>query len=343
MSNEELLITPGNLPDYLAAQGLIQRSGDVRVRELGGGVSNLVLLVESPDPAGRRWVVKQSLGKLRVQDDWRSDRERIFREAEALETLRPVLDPEALPEVIYVDRQNYLYVMTAAPAGSVAWKEQLLGRRADLAVARQAAALLARMINASRADPAFQKKFWDGTVFDQLRIDPYYRTTAARHPDVRERFAGLIGVPRDVESALVHGDYSPKNMLVRHQKIFLIDLEVVHWGDPAFDSAFLTNHLCLKAFHQPRFAGLYIGLAGEFWKTLLRALALSSAAARDFERRTVEHLGGLMLARIDGKSPVEYIQNEETKEQVRRAAKRILLERPTQLDEATGVVLEAIR
>jgi hypothetical protein len=118
---------------------------------------------------------------------------------------------------------------------------------------------------------------------------------------------------------------------------------VVHWGDPAFDSAFLTNHLCLKAFHQPRFAGLYIGLAGEFWKTLLRALALSSAAARDFERRTVEHLGGLMLARIDGKSPVEYIQNEETKEQVRRAAKRILLERPTQLDEATGVVLEAIR
>ena len=340
MSSEEFLIRPGNLPDYLAAQGLIERAGDVAVRELGGGVSNLVLLVESLDGA-RRWVAKQSLGKLRVKDDWRSDRGRIFREAEALECLKPVLGAYAIPQVIHVDRANYLYVMTAAPAGSVPWKEQLLGRRADLAVAREAGAFLAQMIAASRHDPRFREKFGDRSVFDQLRIDPYYRTTAARHPDVATALQDLIGDSWKIQTALVHGDYSPKNMLVRREKIFLIDFEVVHWGDPSFDSGFLLNHLFLKAFHQPAVAELFIEAAREFWKTLLTGFVLEQRAAGDFERMTVRHLGGLMLARIDGKSPVEYIQDEETKQQVRRLAKRILLERPERLEEVATMVRHA--
>ena len=314
MSNEEFLITPGNLPDYLAAQGLIERAEDVTVRELGGGVSNLVLLVESLDGA-RRWVVKQSLGKLRVKDDWRSDRGRIFREAEALECLKPSLGAYAIPQVIHVDRASYLYVMTAAPAGSVPWKEQLLGRRADLA--------------------------GDRSVFDQLRIDPYYRTAAARHPDVAAALQDLIADSWKIQTALVHGDYSPKNMLVRREKIFLIDFEVIHWGDPAFDSGFLLNHLFLKAFHQRSVAEIFIEAAREFWKTLLNALMFEQRAAGDFERMTVRHLGGLMLARIDGKSPVEYIQDQETKERVRRAAKRILLERPERLEEVVTMVRHA--
>src|SRR5207245_9081410 len=129
-------LTPGSLRGGLRAQGLIERAEDVAVRERGGGVSNLVLLVESLDGA-RRWVVKQSLGKLRVKDDWRSDRGRIFREAEALECLKPSLGAYAIPQVIHVDRANNLYVMTAAPAGPVAWSDQWLGRRAALAAARK--------------------------------------------------------------------------------------------------------------------------------------------------------------------------------------------------------------
>ena len=348
MSSEGFLLTPENLPAYLVAHGLVSLPGRgerVAVRELGGGVSNVVLLVEPTGESGtegRRWVVKQSLGKLRVKDDWRSDRERIFREAEAIQALRPALG-DSLPEVVHVDRENYLYVMTAAPQGSVVWKESLLaGRRSDPQVAHQAGVLLARMINASRSDPAFRRLFWDGTVFDQLRVDPYYRTTAARHPDVREQFEDLVGVSWNVDTALVHGDYSPKNMMVRGGKIFLIDFEVIHWGDPAFDSGFLLNHLLLKAFHQPLFATLYIDAAREFWQALLTGLGLNPRAAGDFERMTLRHLGGLMLARIDGKSPVEYIRADATKERVRHVAKRILLERPAQIEDVVGLVLEEI-
>jgi len=328
-----MLLSAGTVQDYLADRGLWPRGAPMFVRELGGGVSNIVLLVEG-EGAGRevtRWVVKQSLEKLRVQDDWRSQRSRIFREAEAIRALSPVLGQGAVPEVVHTDRENYLFIMTAAPPGSVMWKEALLDGQVEMDVARQAGRLLAQMIVSSQHDPSFRTEFGERTVFDQLRIDPYYRTTAARHPDVSPVIHKLIEDSWQVRTAVVHGDYSPKNLLVQGNHIFLIDYEVVHWGDPAFDAGFLLNHLFLKAFHQPRFGQLYLSAAREFWSELLRGS--EKAALEDFENMTLRHLGALMLARIDGKSPVEYIRDEMTKERVRRFAKCLLLEGGRQLEE----------
>ncbi len=175
-------------------------------------------------------------------------------------------------------------------------------------------------------------------MFDELRIDPYYRTTAARDPEAREALEQLIEDSWKIQTSLVHGDYSPKNMLVRDDRIFLIDFEVVHWGDPAFDSAFLLNHLMLKAFHQPQFAELYFRAARRFWQAL--NAGLSDARTVDFESMTVRHLGGLMLARMDGKSPVEYIRDEGVQSRVRRTAKRLLAERPAAFDAALEMVAQ---
>ncbi len=324
----EFLLTPESLRAYLVRRRLIHDEHAVSIRELGGGVSNIVLLVEWPDQPDRRWVAKQSLGKLRVTDDWRSERDRIYREAEAIEALGPVLGDTAVPRIVSVDRDNFFFIMTASPLGSEVWKEALLAGGVNLAVAREAGALLARLIRASQVNPSWMERFDDRTVFDQLRIDPYYRTTAARHPDVRASLEELMADSWQIRTALVHGDYSPKNMLVRGGKIFLIDFEVVHWGDPAFDAGFLLNHLFLKAFHQPQL--MYFDAARAFWKALLAGLG--PEGAEDFEAMTVRHLGGLMLARIDGKSPVEYIHDEETKGRVRKAAKRILREPPGRLE-----------
>ncbi len=343
--SEPFLITCENLPDYLVRQGLASQAQDVNVRPLGGGVSNLVLLVEWPDEPERCWVVKQSLEKLRVKDDWRSERGRIFREAEGIRALQPVLGDAALPEVIHIDRENFLFVMTAAPTGSLAWKDMLLGRRADAPVARQAGLVLARMINASRENPVLESQFSDRTVFDQLRLDPYYRTTASRHPELRWEFEDLINISLGIRTSLVHGDYSPKNILVHGSNIFLIDFEVIHWGDPAFDAAFLLNHLFLKAFHLPQIEGALIEVAREFWRSLLEGLGMLVLGGPDyseFEAWTMRHLGGLMLARIDGKSPVEYIQDEPTKARVRRTATRILETQPQELEDAIGIALEEI-
>ena len=312
------------------------------VRELGGGVSNTVLLVEGKGADGeeRRWVVKQSLEKLRVKDDWRSERSRIFREAEAIGALSSVLGRRALPHVVHVGLEDYLFVMTAAPAGSVTWKEALLNGQVDLGVARQAGQLLALMITASQRDPSFRTAFAERAVFDQLRVDPYYRTTAARHPDLRAVIRKLIDDSWQTPTALVHGDFSPKNLLVQNSDIFLIDFEVVHWGDPAFDAGFLLNHLFLKSFHQPQFAGAYFSAAREFWAELVRGAA--EASLMEFEKMTMRHLGALMLARIDGKSPVEYIRDEATKEQVRRFANWLMLRGTHNVEDAISAAKKAL-
>jgi 5-methylthioribose kinase len=335
MTDEGVTLSPDSLPEYLASRGLAP-TGDVMVRELGGGVSNIVLLIEWAKAPDRRWVAKQSLGKLRVKDDWRSDRGRVFREAEAMQALHSLLG-DSVPEVIHIDRENYLFIMTAAPIGSTVWKESLLLGDVSPAVAREAGRLLARMITAAAAGGAVQQRFEDRAVFDQLRIDPYYRTIAMRNPGVAGELRELIANSWQIQTALVHGDYSPKNILVRGDHITLIDFEVVHWGDPAFDSGFLLTHLLLKSLHQPQFRQLYVEAAREFWKAL--TTGLGAAASSGFERMTTRHLGALMLARIDGKSPVEYIQDDNTKDRVRRVAKCILLERLERLEEVIGLVL----
>jgi 5-methylthioribose kinase len=333
MSAEGFLVTAANVQDYLLDQKLVPSGEDLSVRELGGGVSNTVLLVGC---SNFRWVVKQSLEKLRVKDDWRSDRARVLREAESIQALQDILGEGALPKVVHVDRENCLFIMTAAPVGAVPWKDLLLGRRADLAVARQAAVLLGRLINSSRGDAWFRDHFADRRVFDQLRLDPYYRTAAARHNDVSKPLRELIADSLKIQTSLVHGDYSPKNMLVQGDRIFLIDFEVIHWGDPSFDAAFLLNHLFLKALYQTACGQIYIDAAREFWLTLHTALGPEGWI--DFSKMTFRHVGGLMLARIDGKSPVEYIRDESMKERVRQIAKRIIQERPDGLEQAVEVI-----
>jgi 5-methylthioribose kinase len=329
MKWDHVLLTPENFKSYLVSRRLVNHARECVVRELGGGVSNIVLLIEWPHHPGRRWVAKQSLEKLRVKDDWRSDRGRIFREAEAIRSLGPALGDSSLPELVHVDQENFLFIMTAAPAGSVVWKDQLLAGHIELNSARQAGAILAGIMTAGRADPSLREKFEDRTVFDQLRIDPYYRTTTARHqqePGLQAALRNLIADSFKIRTSLVHGDFSPKNILVQDKNIFLIDFEVVHWGDPSFDAGFLLNHLFLKAFHKPQFAPLYLGAAREFWKALVEGIGPEGST--DFELMTIRHLGGLMLARIDGKSPVEYIREDETKERLRNVAKSILLQPP---------------
>ncbi|TAM83197.1 MAG: aminoglycoside phosphotransferase family protein [Acidobacteria bacterium] len=332
----EFRLTPETLGHYLAHRGLANDPAELSIRELGGGVSNFVSLIEGP---GIRWVAKQSLGKLRVKDNWTSQRERIFREAAAIESLGPILDG-AVPQVVHVDRENFLFVMTAAPEGAVVWKKSLLDGQVRMEVAKAAGRLLAAMVKAGQQGTAFREHFSDRTVFDELRIDPYYRTAAARCPVAHEALRQLIEDSLKIQRSLVHGDFSPKNMLVSAGNIFLIDFEVVHWGDPAFDSGFLLSHLMLKAFHQPQYAELYFEAARAFWQAL--TAGLSGVQTVDFEAMTVRHLGGLMLARMDGKSPVEYISDEGVKSRVRRAAIRLLTERPESFRAALELMAPSI-
>jgi len=307
-------LTPISAPAYLAARGYQALS----VTELGGGVSNTVLLVETADG---RFVLKQSLARLRVAEEWLSDRDRVFRECRVLRELAPQLPPGSVPAILFDDPENFLYAMEAAPSSARPWKDLLLEGVIEPETATAAGRLLAAIIRAGLEQPQWAASFEGDTVFDQLRLDPYYRFTASRHPDLAPHFKRLIEETTSRRVTLVHGDWSPKNLLVDGRKLMAIDFEVIHYGDPAFDVGFLLNHLLLKSFHRRQWSGAYRQAAASFLAELDGLPDWLIPAA-------LRHLGCLLLARMDGKSPAEYIRDDSRKAEIRTFAGALILNPP---------------
>ena len=301
---------------YLRSRGLLGQNERTVSEVLGGGVSNILVKVSTPQEC---YVLKQSLSQLRVGEDWFADRERIVREWECIEALAEVLPDGTIPKVVRKDRENFLFVMSCAPAEGVNWKEQLLEGRADPVVAEKVGQLLGRIHAGTSGSAELREQFQDDRPFVQLRIDPYHRTAARIHSDV----AGAIQRESErmlgIKIALVHGDYSPKNVIVTGQDVFLVDWEVVHYGNPVFDLAFMFNHLLLKAIHNHHIKEEYFGLAEAFWRGYG-----SGSGGSGWSRNIVAEVGCLMLARMDGKSPVEYIVDPGLKDLARGLAKKLL-------------------
>ncbi len=242
--------------------------------------------------------------------------------------LAPVLPPGSVPNILFEDRDNYLFAMTAAPAGAEPWKDLLLRGEIDPGTAEAIGRLQGTLISSSWKDDRADEEFGDQTVFDELRLDPYYRSTAARHSDLANWFNALIEESQSRRFSLVHGDWSPKNFLVCGAEVMAIDFEVIHFGDPSFDAAFLLNHLLLKSFYRPQWRPALYAAARRFWSVVQEALPLPNAW---FEAATIQHLGALLLARIDGKSPAEYIREEALKNQIRDYARRLILQPPSSI------------
>lgn len=287
---------------------------DASARELGGGVSNVVTLVEA---RGLRAVVKQSLGKLRVEEEWRSDRDRIFREAAAMRFLAGKIRGGRVPDVIAEDHENFAIAMEAAPAAAEMWKTRLFGGDFDERPARAAGEMLASMISRTWRDEEAERLFGDTRVFEQLRVDPYYRFTAERRPEAAEYIERLIACSAARRVSLTHGDWSPKNLLVGAGETWAIDWEVIHFGDPSFDAGFLMNHLLLKSIAMPQWRREFGHLADLFVESLGGGWIVEAA---------LEHLPALLLARVDGKSPAEYL--DETGRERGRALALDLMRHP---------------
>jgi 5-methylthioribose kinase len=311
-----------NAAEYLRRTGRVSTTTPVQVRELGGGVSNVVLRVdvEGQPP----FVLKQSRTQLRTRAEWFSRLDRIWIERDAMRLLSSLLPEGAVPSIVFEDPEDYLFAMTCAPDDSVVWKAQLLDGRADPEVARHAGTLLGTIHAHTESHPELSVQFGDTTVFDQLRIDPFYRRIAQVHPELSPRLARLIDSMAEVPvRTLVHADFSPKNLLVHAHGLTLVDHETAHAGDPAFDLGFFLSHLFLKALRAGPRSGDYFALIYAFWETYQASAGLDA----DRVRRSIGHLGGCALARIDGKSPVNY-RDDLDLDLVRRLARTALAEPP---------------
>ena len=303
---------------YLRDTGRVPAASACHATDLGGGVSCSVVLVEGPMG---RWVLKQALPRLRVAAPWLADARRSRIEARCLEWLGRLLPPGHLPDLLFQDDARHLLAVTAAPEGTPTLKQVLLGGRVPLVALAEAGTLLGRWQAGSRT-PEVARAFADLEPFRQLRISAYYEAAAAVHPDVAPLMRDLAAAAQGKRVCLVHGDYSPKNMLVLSHGLWLLDFEVAHFGCRAFDPAFFLNHLALKCVHLPRVAPQLRQGAADFWAAYRAAAGWSDAQA--LEREVVGHLGCLLLARVDGKSPAEYLVEPAERDAVRRLGRGVL-------------------
>ncbi|HWE61136.1 MAG TPA: phosphotransferase [Chloroflexota bacterium] len=298
------LLSVATLPTYLRRRGLLGDGVPARVTALGGGVSNVVLAVAAGD---QRMVVKQALPRLRVADEWLAKRERVITEAEALRTAAR-LTPGAVPAVLDVDAEACVIIIEHAPPGWQNWKDLLLAGTIHPAVAQRLGMVLGVWHGATSDDPEVAARFGDSEAFDQLRIDPYYRTVMRRHPELAPVMTAYLDRMLATHRCLVHGDFSPKNVLVGDDGLWVLDFEVAHMGDPVFDVAFMLNHLLLKAIHRPVDRQAYKQAARRFWDTYQHAVPAGLCPPVHY---LLGHLACLMVARVDGKSPAEYLTPPE--------------------------------
>lgn len=318
---------PEQLCAYLVQKRLIGPSEEVVVTRLKGGVSGRTVLVERAN--GERWVVKQALPALRVEVAWLSSPARSRREAEGARALATLLPPGSVPRVLFEDSGCHLFVMAAADASAKDWKSLLLAGKVNLNHFAKAGEMLARIHRGSAGRASeFAPVFGDLTYFESLRLEPYYRYAGEREPRAAAFLDSLIKRARTHAVSLVHGDFSPKNLLVAGDAMVLLDHEVIHFGDPAFDVGFVFAHFLSKAHHLPASRAALVEGAAQFWRSYQDA----SDVSEDGGRFAAAHALGCLLARVAGRSQLEYLTAAEKARQ-RTACLRLIQAPPAPITE----------
>ena len=301
-----------SLPEPVARllRGLVSQTDTPTA--LTGGVSSEIWKIGNV-------CVKRALPRLRVAQVWEAPVERNRYERMWLEAAAAAA-PGAAPRVLAADDEAGLFAMEylAYPV----WKELLRQGRADAAFAAQVGRALAAIHGATAGKPEVARRFATDAIFHAIRLEPYLVFTATKYPELRERLSFLAERTAENRLCLVHGDVSSKNILVggegpAHFPVFL-DAECAWYGDPAFDLAFCLNHLLLKCLWVPGAKAAFL----DCYDALSRAY-LEGVAFPGVEERTASLLPALLLARVDGKSPVEYLR-EPDKSTVRSIARALI-------------------
>jgi len=314
-----------DLRDYLRRTGRIGAHESVRLTNLAGGVSNRTVLLERS--SGEAWVLKQALSQLRVRVEWLSDPRRIEREAAGMKRLLDIAGANRITPPIFLEPAEHLLAMAAVPQPHTNWKTMLLRGEVKPAHVEQFARLLGTIHRQGVDDAA--TGFDDRSFFESLRLEPYYSYSAQRMPAVAGFIHDLVAETRATRYTLVHGDYSPKNVLVHEGNLILLDHEVIHFGDGAFDVGFALTHLLSKANALPKYRDQFADAAKQFWEIYSHSAGPKLADAA-MQARSCRHTMGCMLARCIGRSPLEYLKPPEAAVQA-NAASALMDHPPTEI------------
>lgn len=314
---------------FLAKAGLIAAGDAVALAPLTGGVSCDVWRV---DVAGAPvCVVKRALPQLKVEADWFAPVERTEIEVLWLKQAHAIVS-HLTPAILADDDAQHMFAMAFLPPEQhPVWKAELFDGHVDVAFAGAMGRDLVKVHAATAGNATIAAQFDTMDLFVSLRIEPFFRYVAAARDDgVADRLTTLADRLETTRTVLVHGDVSPKNILMGPEGPVLLDAECAVYGDPAFDVAFCITHLLLKA----------VVIAGQGDALRASALAMAEAylAGVDWEdrvalsHRAADLTAALILARVDGKSPAPYLKDHPARDTVRNAALALLSDAPPTLE-----------
>ena len=289
-----------DLKDQFVRLGIFEGE-EISFSPLKGGVSSDIYLVQNGD---QKYVLKQALSQLRVEEEWLADVTRNLAEQDFIHYVSSFA-PDHVPEVIYADRENAFFIMSYYGPPYQNWKATMMTGEKSPRVTREVALLLAKIHSHSYHNSYVRQQFNYTNLFLELRVEPYIIFTGTKHPQWQPIFNAEAERLLAYEEALMHGDFSPKNILVHDDQVLLLDHEVACYGDPAFDIAFMVNHLLLKRLVFSTKGPGDPKLPKVFWDHYFQHL--NRGRSTNLKLRTIHLLKLLMLARVDGKSPAEYL------------------------------------
>ena len=311
---EKELLDETTVVAYLTNRGII--SGPAEVEELTGGVSNVVLAVKA---GAKDLVLKQALPQLKVAAVWKADQRRAIVEANGMKLLHSIT-PTSVPELIDFDPEDFTLTMERLPRECTVWKSDLLSGVIKPSIGADLGKILATWHNFGADSKESRDAYMEDSLFDQLRVTPFYRAVAKVNPALDARIQELITEISTLKITLVHGDFSPKNIMITGvNKPIVLDFEVMHTGNPVFDLGFVSAHLLCK----------YLRTEDPAHKNPLRETALafidSYARACNIEvaKSLPHHVAVIALARVEGVSPVNYL-DEAGKARVQSVTKAAL-------------------
>lgn len=331
-------MTDPSILAFLRKAGLIGAEETPSMAPLTGGVSSDIWKVDAETGP---ICVKRALAQLKTKKVWHAPVERNAFEADWIRTASRFA-PTAAPKLLAEDRDAGMFAMAYFdPARYPVWKEQLRDGVAEQTVAAAVGESLGCIHAATAGDADIARRFATDDIFLPIRIEPYLLRTAEAHPELADRLRELADTTSTIRKVLVHGDVSPKNILIGPDGPVFLDAECAWYGDPAFDLAFCLNHLLLKCIWTPASTDDFLACYASLTMAYLGKVDWEPADA--LEQRTAALLPGLLLARIDGASPVEYITRTIDKDRVRRAATAALQHPPTRLRELSRLYREEIQ
>jgi len=320
--------------DFLRRVGLVAPGEQPDVERLPGGVSSDIWVVRARQHV---FCLKRALPRLRVAAEWLADTLRNSTEVAWLSRVAR-LNPDAVPKVLASDPALGVFAMEYLPPSDYeSWKTRLARGEVSVETAAHVGRQLAAIHSSFAQSATSAAEFNTGSAFHALRLEPYLLATARVHRDLAPVLESLAERTASTKLTVAHGDVSPKNILLGSRGPVFLDAECAWFGDPAFDLAFCLNHLLLKTVWVPSCEAALVesfdALAGSY----LRDVDWEPAGAVNHRAATL--LPALLLARIDGKSPVEYLTEESAKNDVRRKARAMLQNLPTSVTEVRSAWL----